>query len=249
MVFAFTVAGVVKIMHTKNKIRNIIISNSQIISCHQLNKTVQSTEGSIAILEAIDLQVNAAETIAVIGQSGSGKTTLLSLLAGLDVPTSGSIQLFQHSMDSLDEDARAELRNRYIGFVFQAFHLLPGFTALENVMLPLEINDSEDAETVARQLLLRVGMDHRANHYPATLSGGEQQRVAIARAFVTRPPLLLADEPTGNLDIDTGQKMIDLLFELNQEQGTTLILVTHDDTLTKRCDRCYRLTQGKLESI
>jgi putative ABC transport system ATP-binding protein len=249
MVFAFTADGVAKIMNDKIKMRDKIISNSQIITCCQLSKTVKSTEGSISILENIDLEVNAGETIAVIGQSGSGKTTLLSLLAGLDVSTGGSIKLFQHSMDTMSEDARAELRNRYIGFVFQAFHLLPGFTALENVMLPLEIKDMVDAETVARQLLARVGMEHRLGHYPTTLSGGEQQRVAIARAFSTNPPLLLADEPTGNLDTETGQKMIDLLFELNQEHGTTLILVTHDESLTRRCDRCFRLTQGRLEQI
>jgi putative ABC transport system ATP-binding protein len=249
MVFAFTVDGVVKIMSDKIKTRDKIISNSQIVTCRQVNKVVKSTEGSISILENIDLEINAGETIAVIGQSGSGKTTLLSLLAGLDVSTSGSIQLFQQAIESLDEDARAELRNQYIGFVFQAFHLLPGFTALENVMLPLEINDKADAETIAKQLLVRVGMEHRLGHYPTTLSGGEQQRVAIARAFATNPPLLLADEPTGNLDTETGQKMIDLLFELNQEHGTTLILVTHDESLTKRCDRCFRLTQGKIEQI
>jgi putative ABC transport system ATP-binding protein len=249
MVFAFTADGVAKIMNDKIKMRDKIISNSQIITCCQLSKTVKSTEGSISILENIDLEVNAGETIAVIGQSGSGKTTLLSLLAGLDVSTGGSIKLFQHSMDTMSEDARAELRNRYIGFVFQAFHLLPGFTALENVMLPLEIKEMVDAETVARQLLARVGMEHRLGHYPTTLSGGEQQRVAIARAFSTNPPLLLADEPTGNLDTETGQKMIDLLFELNQEHGTTLILVTHDESLTRRCDRCFRLTQGRLEQI
>jgi putative ABC transport system ATP-binding protein len=249
MVFAFTAQGVASIMNDKIKIRDKVISNSQIVTCRHVSKAVKSTEGPISILENIDLEVNAAETIAVVGQSGSGKTTLLSLLAGLDIPTSGSIQLFQHTMDTLDEDARAELRNRYIGFVFQAFHLLPGFTALENVMLPLEINDNIDAETIAKQLLERVGMDHRLGHYPTTLSGGEQQRVAIARAFAMTPPLLLADEPTGNLDIETGQKVIDLLFELNQEQGTTLILVTHDESLTKRCDRCFRLTQGELELI
>lgn len=236
-------------MNDKIKTRDKIISNSQIVTCRQVNKTVKSTEGPISILENIDLEVNAGEAIAVIGQSGSGKTTLLSLLAGLDVSTAGSIQLFQHTMGHMDEDARAELRNRYIGFVFQAFHLLPGFTALENVMLPLEINDMVDAEIIAKQLLVRVGMGHRLGHYPTTLSGGEQQRVAIARAFVTNPPLLLADEPTGNLDTETGQKMIDLLFELNQEHGTTLILVTHDESLTRRCDRCFRLTQGKLEQI
>ena len=249
MTFAFTEDGVVKIMNDKIKTRDKIISNSHIITCNQVSKTVKSTEGSISILENIDLEVNPGETIAVIGQSGSGKTTLLSLLAGLDVSTGGSIQMFQHSMDTMSEDARAELRNQYIGFVFQAFHLIPGFTALENVMLPLEIKEMVNAETVARQLLARVGMEHRSGHYPTTLSGGEQQRVAIARAFSTNPPLLLADEPTGNLDTETGQKMIDLLFELNQEYGTTLILVTHDKSLTKRCDRCFRLTQGKLEQI
>lgn len=249
MTFAFTEDGVVKIMNDKIKTRDKIISNSQIITCNKVSKTVKSTEGSITILENIDLEVNAGETIAVIGQSGSGKTTLLSLLAGLDVSTGGSIQLFQHSMDTMSEDARAELRNRYIGFVFQAFHLLPGFTALENVMLPLEIKEMVDAEAIAKQLLTRVGMEHRSGHYPTTLSGGEQQRIAIARAFSTNPPLLLADEPTGNLDTETGQKMIDLLFELNQDFGTTLILVTHDDSLTKRCDRCFRLTQGKLEQM
>lgn len=236
-------------MNDKIKMRDKIISNSQIINCHHVNKVVKSTEGSIPILEDINLQVNAAETIAVIGQSGSGKTTLLSLLAGLDIPTSGNIQLFDHAMDTLDEDARAELRNRYIGFVFQAFHLLPGFTVLENVMLPLEINERDDAEQIAKDLLIRVGMEHRLSHYPTTLSGGEQQRVAIARAFASNPPLLLADEPTGNLDTETGKKMIDLLFELNQEYGTTLVLVTHDTSLSQRCDRCFQLTQGKLELI
>ncbi len=249
MVFAFTADGLAKIMNDKIKMRDKIISNSQIVTCRQVNKTVKSTEGPISILENIDLEVNEGEAIAVIGKSGSGKTTLLSLIAGLDVSTAGSIQLFQHAIDLMDEDARAELRSRYIGFVFQAFHLLPGFTALENVMLPLEIKDMVDAETIARQLLVRVGMDHRLGHYPTTLSGGEQQRVAIARAFSTKPPLLLADEPTGNLDTETGKKMIELLFELNQEHGTTLILVTHDESLTRRCDRCFRLTQGKLEQI
>lgn len=206
-------------------------------------------EGSISILEDINLEVNAAETVSVVGQSGSGKTTLLSLLAGLDTPTSGSIQLFQHSMDTMNEDDRAGLRSKYIGFVFQAFHLIPGFTALENVMLPLEINDHADADDIARQWLDRVGMAHRLDHYPKTLSGGEQQRVAIARAFATTPPLLLADEPTGNLDTETGHNVIELLFELNQEQSTTLILVTHDESLTQRCQRCFRLIQGMLEQL
>lgn len=249
MVFSLAKPGAATIRNKNKATRRNNISISPIVSCTQVSKAVTSTEGSISILEDINLEVNEAETTAVVGQSGSGKTTLLSLLAGLDIPTSGSIQLFQHSLETLSEDERASLRNQYIGFVFQAFHLLPGFTALENVMLPLEINDSVNAEMQATQLLERVGMDHRLNHYPTTLSGGEQQRVAIARAFATTPPLLLADEPTGNLDTDTGQKIIELLFELNQEQGTTLILVTHDESLTKRCERSLRLTQGALVQI
>ena len=172
---------------------------------------------------------------------------MLSILAGLDIPTKGSIELFHHQLEKLSEDERAALRNKYVGFVFQAFHLLPGFTALENVMLPLEINDDKQAQEIASALLERVGMSHRVNHFPTTLSGGEQQRVAIARAFSTTPPLLLADEPTGNLDSTTGGKIIDLLFKLNQEQGTSLILVTHDESLTVRCDTCYRLDQGRLQ--
>lgn len=197
-------------------------------------------------MEGVDFQINKGESVAVIGQSGSGKTTLLSMLAGLDVPTTGSIELFHHKLEKLSEDERAALRNQYVGFIFQAFHLLPGFTALENVMLPLEINDDSQAKDKAISLLDRVGMSHRNNHFPTTLSGGEQQRVAIARAFSTTPPLLLADEPTGNLDSHTGAKIIDLLFELNQEQGTALVLVTHDESLSQRCDSCFRLEHGKL---
>ena len=200
-------------------------------------------------MKEVNLQVNEAETVAVIGQSGSGKTTLLSMLACLDIPTMGSIELFHHKLEKISEDERAAIRNQYVGFVFQAFHLLPGFTALENVMLPLEINDNKEAKEIAINLLERVGMSHRNNHFPTTLSGGEQQRVAIARAFSTTPPLLLADEPTGNLDSNTGGKIIDLLFELNQEQDTALVLVTHDESLTKRCDTCFRLDQGKLQRM
>ncbi len=212
-----------------------------------MSKVVSTEEGALTILEDITFQVSESESIAVIGQSGSGKTTLLSMLAGLDTPTTGSIELFQHSIEIMSEDSRAGLRNQYIGFVFQAFHLLPGFTALENVMLPLEINNNKQAKKIASSLLDRVGLGHRINHFPTTLSGGEQQRVAIARAFATTPPLLLADEPTGNLDTDTGGKIIDLLFELNKEQGTALILVTHDESLSKKCDHCYHLEQGKLK--
>ncbi len=210
---------------------------------------VSSATGTVSILGNINLEVGAAETIAIMGRSGSGKTTLLGLLAGLDVPTSGTIQLFRRPLADMSEDQLAELRGRDIGFVFQAFHLIPGFTALENVMLPLEINDGDRAEELARQLLERVDMSHRAGHYPTTLSGGEQQRVAIARAFATRPSLLLADEPTGNLDLETGKRVADLLFELNEERGTTLILVTHDEALTRRCDRCFRLLRGGLEPL
>ncbi len=193
--------------------------------------------------------MNEAQSIAVIGQSGSGKTTLLSLLAGLDIPTTGSIELFRNPIQKLSEDRRAALRNQYIGFVFQSFHLVPGFTALENVMLPLEINDNKQSKEIAKALLDRVGMAHRINHFPTTLSGGEQQRVAIARAFSTTPPILLADEPTGNLDAKTGRKIIDLLFGLNKEKGTALVLVTHDPSLTEKCDRCFNLEQGKLTEL
>ena len=207
---------------------------------------VSTKEGPITILQDITCEISKSSSIAVVGQSGSGKTTLLSILAGLDTPTAGSIKLFQHSIESLSEDERATLRNQYIGFVFQAFHLLPGFTALENVMLPLEIKNNKKAKSIASTLLERVGLTHRMNHYPTTLSGGEQQRVAIARAFATTPPLLLADEPTGNLDMHTGAKITDLLFELNREQGTTLILVTHDEALSNNCDVVYHLNDGSL---
>ena len=207
---------------------------------------MSTEEGPLSILKDICFEVSRAESIAVIGQSGSGKTTLLSILAGLDIPTAGSIELFHHKLESLSEDERATLRNDYIGFVFQSFHLLPGFSALENVMLPLEIDNHDQAKQLAMNLLDRVGLGHRVNHFPSTLSGGEQQRVAIARAFARTPPLLLADEPTGNLDTDTGAKIIDLLFELNDEHETSLVLVTHDESLTRRCQKCFRLVEGCL---
>ncbi len=222
---------------------------ANIIQCHNVNKVVSTAEGQLIILDDISFGISKGETVAIVGQSGSGKTTLLSLLAGLDLPTTGSVRLFDKKLESLDEDARAELRNQSIGFVFQAFHLLPGFTALENVMVPIEIQDDINPQERATQLLKEVGMQHRLDHFPTTLSGGEQQRVAIARAFATQPPMLLADEPTGNLDAETGQTIIDLLFKLNAEQGTTLILVTHDEVLASRCSRRFRLDKGQLQVI
>ena len=224
-------------------------SNSVILRCSKLSKTVQASDGPITILKNVSLDVTRGTTIAIIGQSGSGKTTLLSLLAGLDIPTTGEIELFHHNLHTMNEDQRAQIRNENIGFVFQAFHLLPGFSALENVMLPLEINNVGSAREQATELLQRVGMSHRLHHYPATLSGGEQQRVAIARAFATNPPILFADEPTGNLDTDTGEKIINLLFELNRELNTTLILVTHDEKLSRQCEVEYRLRDGSLHTI
>lgn len=220
--------------------------NSQILCCKSISKSVTTEEGPLTILKEVSIEVSSSETVAIIGQSGSGKTTLLSILAGLDTPTTGSIELFHHQLQSLSEDDRASLRNQYLGFVFQSFHLLPGFTALENVMLPLEINDNAQAKNIAKELLTRVGLEHRINHYPTTLSGGEQQRVAIARAFAKTPPLLFADEPTGNLDRNTGMKIIDLLFQLNEEHGTSLVLVTHDDSLTNKCNKRYQLQDGSL---
>ena len=216
------------------------------LRCSNLRKTVQTNGTPLVILENINLEVSIGDSIAIIGQSGSGKTTLLSLLAGLDTPSAGEIHLFDQAIHNLNEDQRAQIRNESIGFVFQSFHLLPGFTALENVMLPLELNSDNQAQRKATDLLKRVGLEHRLNHYPTTLSGGEQQRVAIARAFANHPPLLLADEPTGNLDTETGETIIDLLFSMNSELNTTLILVTHDDSLSKRCALQYRLQQGKL---
>ena len=217
--------------------------------CKQLSKSVDTQQGELTILSDISFTVNAGETVAIVGQSGSGKTTLLSILAGLDGLSSGELEVYDQPLHTMDEDQLADLRNENLGFVFQSFHLLPGFTALENVMVPLEINGDADAKSKASALLERVGMSHRLDHYPSTLSGGEQQRVAIARAFATNPPLVLADEPTGNLDTETGHKIIDLLFEINKEQGTTLILVTHDDELAAQCQRCLRLTAGHLSEV
>jgi putative ABC transport system ATP-binding protein len=211
-----------------------------------LTKQVNTGDKQLTILQDIDLQVNIGEAVAIIGASGSGKSTLLGLLAGLDLPTSGKVHLDEIDIFSLDEDSRAALRGQILGFVFQSFQLLPALTALENVMLPLELMKKNNADSVAQGLLNRVGLAKRCEHYPKQLSGGEQQRVAIARAFATEPKLLLADEPTGNLDSATGVQIIELMFELNREHGTTLVLVTHDEVLSKRCSRQIRLVDGKI---
>ncbi len=220
-----------------------INDSRQIITANALSKTVATTEGPLTILSDIDLVIDSGASIAIMGTSGSGKTTLISLLAGLDTPSSGSIRLNGQPLTEMDEDGRAALRNQLIGFVFQSFQLLPGLTALENVMLPLELaGDRQAAET----LLQRVGLGHRLSHLPKQLSGGEQQRVALALAFVTRPTILFADEPTGNLDSKTGQHIIDLLLDLNQEHDTTLVLVTHDMALASLCQRIIKLEAGTI---
>lgn len=205
--------------------------------------------GTLSILEDIRFAVGPGESVAIVGASGSGKSTLLGLLAGLDVPVSGTVRILGTDLFALDEDARAALRGESVGFVFQSFQLLPALTALENVMLPLELTGSDDAATAAHHWLERVGLASRTGHYPKHLSGGEQQRVALARAFAASPRLLLADEPTGNLDAATGQAIIELMFTLNREAGTTLILVTHDESLARRCGRVLRMTAGRLTEV
>jgi len=211
-----------------------------------VGKQVSSPEGTLAILSGVSLAITRGETVAVMGASGAGKSTLLALLAGLDEPTTGEIHLAQHPLTRLDEDGRAAVRARHVGFVFQSFHLVPSLTALENVMLPLELAGRSDARAAALEVLGRVGLAARVGHYPRQLSGGEQQRVAIARAFVTRPDVLFADEPTGNLDAATGERIMELLFGLNAATGTTLVLVTHDRELAARCGRVIRLDAGRV---
>lgn len=223
------------------------MSSIPIIVVKGLGKSVRLGQESLTILEGIDLQVNSGETVALVGASGSGKSTLLGLLAGLDLPSQGDIEILGKSLGELDEEGRARLRAEQIGFVFQSFLLLPTMTALENVMLPAELRGERDCEPRARELLAAVGLGERLHHLPPRLSGGEQQRVAIARAFMTRPSLLLADEPTGNLDSKTGEKVIELLFELNRKHGTTLVVVTHDHQLAERCQRQVVMTAGRLE--
>ncbi len=212
-----------------------------------LGKQVVTGSTQLTILDDVSLQVASGEAVAVLGVSGSGKSTLLGLLAGLDTPSSGTVTIDGNDLFELDEDGRAALRARLTGFVFQTFQLLPALTALENVMLPLELAGEADAADKAGEILGRVGLAERTTHYPRQLSGGEQQRVAIARAFARRPKLLFADEPTGNLDAVTGAQIIDLMFELNCEQQTTLVLVTHDEALSRRCSRQLRLVAGRLQ--
>ena len=219
---------------------------TRVLEASGLTQEVSSPEGKLTILDAVGFTLSAGETVAVVGASGAGKSTLLGLLAGLDTPTRGTVWLAGEPLSTLDEDGRAAVRAARVGFVFQSFHLVPALTALENVMLPLELRGDTGARAAAAEALARVGLAPRAGHYPRQLSGGEQQRVALARAFVTRPQVLFADEPTGNLDAATGQKVVDLLFELNREAGTTLVLVTHDRTLATRCGRVLELSAGRL---
>jgi putative ABC transport system ATP-binding protein len=220
-----------------------------ILSVRGLNKEVQDASGKLAILRDISFALDAGQTVAIVGASGSGKSTLLGILAGLDTPSAGSVELAGQDLFALDEDQRAALRARHVGFVFQSFQLMPNLTALENVMLPLELAGLPDARAQATVMLQRVGLAERLQHRPKVLSGGEQQRVALARAFVVRPELLLADEPTGSLDHATGNAIMDLMFDLNREQGTTLVLVTHDRALAERCERRLSIEQGCLREL
>src|SRR5229473_39432 len=222
------------------------MNNKNVLTAKGIGKVVKSGASDLVILRDIDLEITRAEAVAVAGASGSGKSTLLAILAGLDTPTSGSVELDGEDIFSMNEDQRAELRGRSLGFVFQSFQLLPSLTALENVMLPLELSSHPDPEKGSKEMLARVGLGERLHHYPKHLSGGEQQRVALARAFVVRPKLLLADEPTGSLDAESGAGVIRLLFDMNHEYGTTLVIVTHDESLAGRCSRMVRLAAGRI---
>ncbi len=219
---------------------------SVIVKAEGLTKQVVTPDHTLVIVREARLEVRAGEAVAILGASGSGKSTLLGLLAGLDVPSAGRVWIDGADLFALDEDGRARLRGRMVGFVFQSFQLLPALTALENVMLPLELAGGKDAKARATRVLTEVGLEDRLGHYPRQLSGGEQQRVAVARAFVTEPKLLFADEPTGNLDSVTGDHVIELLFQMNRERGTTLVLVTHDEHLAGRCSRRIRITSGEV---
>jgi len=217
-----------------------------VLKAENVTKKVSSPEGTLTILAEVDLQIAAGETVAIVGASGAGKSTLLALLAGLDEPSDGRVWLNGAELTALDEDGRAAVRARHVGFVFQSFHLVPSLTAIENVMLPLELAGLPNARGTAAEVLEQVHLSPRREHYPRQLSGGEQQRVAIARAFVTRPALLFADEPTGNLDSVTGERIIDLLFDLNKAAQTTLVVVTHDQAIAQRCSRIIKIEAGRL---
>jgi len=214
------------------------------IKAIKVSKSVKTNEGELTILDSITLDIPVGHSLAITGASGSGKSTLLGILAGLDTPSNGDIFLNKQQITAMDEEGRAKVRADNVGFIFQSFQLLPGLTALENAMLPLELFDNKNAESIAKSYLIKVGLEHRLNHYPQQLSGGEQQRVAIARAFSTRPKILFADEPTGNLDSKTGAKIIDLLFELNKTEHTTLVLVTHEQRLAGYCDHIVAIDAG-----
>lgn len=225
-------------------------ASHSVLSAQGVAKVVSGPEGgSLTILHELDINVNAGETVAIVGPSGSGKSTLLGIMAGLDTPSEGRVDLLGEPLSTLDEDARARLRAGRVGFVFQSFQLLPGLTALENVMLPLELTGEADAAKLARDMLQKVGLASREGHQPLQLSGGEQQRVALARAFVSNPSVLFADEPTGNLDSETGEKVVDLMFSLREQLGTAVVLVTHDNTLAMRCDRTLLMGNGRLEAL
>jgi len=224
------------------------IEQQVVLRTEGLGREVSSPEGTLTILSDVNLSVRAGEVVALVGASGAGKTTLLALLAGLDRPTSGKVWLSGTDLTALDEDGRARLRGERVGFVFQSFHLVPSLTAMENVMLPLELTGDANAQQRAREALESVGLGPRVRHYPRQLSGGEKQRVAIARAFIADPEILFADEPTGNLDTASGERVIDLLFELNRNSKTTLVLVTHDRSLAERCDRIFEMEAGRLLS-
>ena len=222
------------------------MSDTNVLRAEKLTKKVTSPEGMLTIVDNVNFAIAAGESVAIVGASGAGKSTLLALLAGLDVPSSGRVWLAGSDLTTLDEDGRARLRAERVGFVFQSFHLVPALTALENVMLPLELAGRGDARSAARASLARVGLAERVSHYPRQLSGGEQQRVALARACVTKPAVLFADEPTGNLDTNTGERICDLLFELNADSHTTVVLVTHDRALAGRCQRVLTMDAGKI---
>ena len=222
------------------------MSEPPIISVQRVSKQVADSTGTLTILHEIDFELAPRESVAIVGASGSGKSTLLSIIAGLDTPSTGTVRLAGIDLFALDEDARAQARGERVGFVFQSFQLLANLTALENVMLPLELAGRHDARAAATEMLRRVGLGERLGHYPKLLSGGEQQRVALARAFVVKPALLLADEPTGSLDFATGETVMALMFEMNREAGTTLVLVTHDRAIAARCDRQLRIEAGRL---